>query len=79
VTEGAFKPVVRNVLMENVTSKKSPRVLSIVGIATSTIENIRVENCTFRGVEGADVLTFSGDVRYQNVTIEPAKKVKESN
>jgi hypothetical protein len=54
-------------------------VLSIVGIPNSTIENVRIENCTFRGVEGADVLTFSGDVSYKNVTIEPAKKVKESN
>ena len=79
VTDGKFKPVARNVLMENVSSKKSPRVLSVVGIPNSTIENIRVVNCTFRGVEGADILTHAGDVRYQNVTVEPAKKPKETN
>lgn len=79
VTQGPFKPVVRNVLMENVTSNKSPRVLSIVGIANSTIENIRIVNCTFRGVEGADVLACTGDVSYRNVTVEPAKKPRDSN
>ena len=79
VTQGPFKPVVRNVQMENVTSKKSPRVLSIVGIANSTIENIRIMNCTFRGVEGADVLAYTGDVSYRNVTVEPAQKPRANN
>jgi unsaturated rhamnogalacturonyl hydrolase len=72
VTQGAFKPTVRNVVMEKVTSKKSPRVLSIVGIPTSIIEGVRVIDCTFRGVAGADILTNAGDVAYHNVTIEPA-------
>lgn len=78
VTQGAFKPVVRNVLLENVTSKKSPRVLSVVGIPTSTIENIRLVNCTFKGVEGADILTNSGDVSYTNVTVEPAPRARNA-
>ena len=76
VTSGPFKPVVRNVLIEHVTSKKSPRVLSVVGIPNSTIENIRIENCTFRGVEGADILTHSGDITYRNVTVEPAAQAR---
>ena len=62
--------------MENITSKKSPRVLSIVGIPTSTIENIRVVNCTFSGVEGADILAYSGDVAYKNVTVVPAPRAR---
>ncbi len=74
VTEGKFVPTVRNVLLQNVTSKKSPRVLSVVGIEKSIIENIRIEDCTFRGVEGADILAHSGDVTYKNVIIEPARK-----
>jgi len=74
VTQGPFKPVVRNVRMDNVTSKKSPRVLSVVGIANSTIENIRLVDCTFRGVEGADIVAHAGDIAYQNVTVEPAAR-----
>ena len=77
VTQGPFPPTVRNVLMENVTSKKSPRVLSVVGTANSIIENIRVANCTFRGVEGADILSRSGSVTYENMTIEPAPRAKK--
>ena len=76
VTTGPFPPTVRNVLMENVTSKKSPRVLSVVGTENSIIENVRVVNCTFRGVEGADILSHSGDIAYKNVTVEPAPRAR---
>ena len=77
VTEGPFPPVVRNVLMENVTAKKSPRVLSVVGIPNSTIENIRIVNCTFLGVDGADILKYAGDVAYRNVTVEPTPRARK--
>jgi len=73
VTKGAFPPTVRNVVMENVTSTSSPRVLSVVGTGESTIENIRLLNCVFRGVEGADVLTHAGSVSYEHVTVQPAR------
>jgi unsaturated rhamnogalacturonyl hydrolase len=71
ITNGSYPPVVRNVLMENVTATSSPRALFVVGTTNSVIENVRVQNCTFRGVEGADILTHSGSVSLQNVTIEP--------
>ena len=76
VTEGKFPPTVRNVLMQNVTSKKAPRVLSVVGTTNSIIENVRVEDCTFSGVEGADILAHSGDVTYKNVTVTPAPRAR---
>ena len=72
ITDGPFPPIVRNVVMENVTVASCPRVLSIVGTTQSIIEGVRVAHCTFRGVEGADILTNSGAVCYQNVTVEPA-------
>ncbi len=78
VTEGKFPPTVRNVLMQNVTSKKAPRVLSIVGTDQSIIENVRIEDCTFTGVEGADILAHSGDVSYKNVTITPAPRARNA-
>lgn len=70
---GPFPPAIRNVTMENVTSESSPRALWIVGTTNSVIENVRVLNSTFKGVEAADVLTRSGSVRLENVTIEPAR------
>jgi unsaturated rhamnogalacturonyl hydrolase len=74
VNDGPLPPVVRNVRMEKVTATSAPRVLSIVGTPKSVIENVRVLDCTFRGVEGADILAYSGDVSYRNVTIEPAPR-----
>ncbi|HVS53505.1 MAG TPA: glycoside hydrolase family 28 protein [Opitutaceae bacterium] len=76
VTTGAFPPVVRNVLVENVTAQSAPRVLDIVGTTQSTIANVRIADSTFRGVEGADILTHSGDVALRNVTIEPAARAR---
>jgi unsaturated rhamnogalacturonyl hydrolase len=78
ITQGPFRPTVRNVVMENVKGTSSPRVLSVVGTAESIIEGVRLENCDFRGIEGADVLTHSGSVTYYNVTIEPAKEARPS-
>ena len=71
ISDGPYPPIVRNVVMENITVASCPRVLSIVGTAKSIIEGVRVVNCTFRGVEGADLLANSGAVCYQNVTVEP--------
>lgn len=70
---GPFPPMIRNVVMENVTAASSPRALWIVGTTNSIIENVRIQDSTFKGVEGADVLTHSGSVRLKNVTVEPAK------
>lgn len=74
VTTGPFVPTVRNIEMRNVTSTSSPRALWIVGNEQSIIENVRIIDCVFQGVEGPDVLTRSGSVHLQNVTIEAAAR-----
>ncbi len=73
VVNGPFPPTVRNIEMRNVTVASSPRGIWVVGTTNSIIENVRVIDSTFRGVEGPDVLTNSGSIQFQNVTIEPAK------
>ena len=77
--KGPYKPVVRNVEIENVTSRSSPRVPWVVGFPGVTIDDIRFRNCTFRGVETAEVLNHAGSFSFQNVTIEPAKKGRSLN
>ncbi len=72
VEDGAYNPVVRNVVMQNVTAASSPRVLSIVGSQHSTIEGVHLIDCTFHGVQGPDVLTRSGSVSFENVSVEAA-------
>lgn len=74
VTTGPFPPTVRNIEMRNVTSSSSPRALWIVGTETSIIENVRIADCVFKGVEGPDVFTRSGTVVLENVTLEAAGK-----
>jgi unsaturated rhamnogalacturonyl hydrolase len=68
VEDGPFNPLVRNVVMQEVTVESCPRVLSIVGSLHSTIEGVRLTDCTFRGVQGPDILTRPGSITFQNVT-----------
>jgi unsaturated rhamnogalacturonyl hydrolase len=77
--KGPYKPVVRNVHLENVTSRSSPRVMWIVGFPGVVIDGISFKNCTFRGVESAEVLNHAGSFSFENVTIEPAKKGRSLN
>jgi polygalacturonase len=76
---GPHKPVVRNVMIENVQSASSPRVLWIAGFPGATIDNIRFADCTFRGVEASEQVQHAGSISFKNVTIEPAKKGRSRN
>jgi len=76
---GDFAPTVRNVVIEKVTSKSSPRVLWIAGIPSGTIDNIRFVDCVFSGVETAEVVQHAGRFSFENVTIEPAQKDRSLN
>jgi len=72
VTAGPFPPVVRNVVLQNVTAANSPRVLSVVGTANSTISGVRLEDCSFHGVRLDDILTNAGSISTNHVTIDRA-------
>jgi len=70
---GPFSPVVRNVSLENVTSAKSPRVFYIANIPSGTIDDIRLKNCVFNGIETAEVVSGAGRIILENVKLIPAK------
>jgi unsaturated rhamnogalacturonyl hydrolase len=76
---GPHHPIVRNVSLENVTSRASPRVMWIAGFPAATIDNIRLANCTFRGVETAESVFGAGMISLQNVVIESTKKARSLN
>jgi unsaturated rhamnogalacturonyl hydrolase len=76
---GPFLPVVRNVVLEHVTSRASPRVMWIEGFAGAVIEGVRFSDCTFTGVSSAEVLQHAGSISFTNVTIEPAVKARSLN
>jgi unsaturated rhamnogalacturonyl hydrolase len=76
---GGFKPVVRNVRMDNITSSGSPRVMYIRGFAGAVVEDIRISNSTFAGVTETEVVSHAGAISLQNVTITPARASRPAN
>jgi unsaturated rhamnogalacturonyl hydrolase len=73
---GLHTPTLRDVTIENVTSEASGSVAIVTSFPAAVIERVRLKNCTFGGVESADLLKHSGSLTFENVTVEPAKKRK---
>ena len=76
---GPHRPIVRHVVLEKVQSQASPRVMWIAGFPGAIIDDVRLIDCTFRGVEASEVLSHAGNVSLRNVTIEPARKARSLN
>jgi polygalacturonase len=66
-TRGAFKPVVRNVQMENVTSRKSKYALYLRGFENAPIYDVTLKNCTFENVERENVVEHVVGLRLDDV------------
>ncbi|OHE80806.1 MAG: hypothetical protein A3G75_01460 [Verrucomicrobia bacterium RIFCSPLOWO2_12_FULL_64_8] len=77
--KGPFKPVVRNVQLERITSSGSPRVMYIRGFAGALIDDIRISDSTFDGVTDPEVVEHAGSVNLRRVTIAPAKAARSLN
>lgn len=65
---GPFKPVVRNVVVKNVTSNKSKYALYMRGYATAPISGVTIEDCKFDNVAQADVMQHVEGLRLVNDT-----------
>ncbi|HEU5078625.1 MAG TPA: glycoside hydrolase family 88 protein [Opitutaceae bacterium] len=76
---GKYSPTARNIVIEQVTSKSTPRVLYIAGFPAATIDNILLKDCTFSGVETADLVEYAGKITFDHVRIESAKKTESLN
>jgi len=70
---GNFPPVVRDVELRRVTSRKSNYGLYLRGYEKGTIEDVRVIDCTFDGVAKPDVVEHVTGLVRQNVTVNGAK------
>jgi polygalacturonase len=71
---GAYKPVLRDVEVRNVTSRKSKYAFMLRGFADSPITNIRVQDCKFDGVQSDDVIEGVRDLVLTNVTINGKRR-----
>jgi polygalacturonase len=69
IEKGDFKPIVRNVNMENVTSKKSNYALFLRGFEDAPITDVTLKNCTFDNVARPDVISNVKNLLLENVEI----------
>ena len=68
--QGKFPPMIKNVFLSNVTSKKSEFAVYLDGIVGMfCVDNIRVENCVFNGVREKNQIKNVGKVVLKNVVI----------
>jgi polygalacturonase len=70
--QGGFKPVAKNVVMENITVAQTPRVLNVRGFPAASITGVRIYNSTFKQVKKPDVVV-DADVKLVNCVVERKK------
>ena len=66
---GQHKPVVRNLVIENMTVENAKRVLDIKGFKGAEISGVRIHNSSFKGITGEDTVT-EGDVKLVDCVVE---------
>ena len=74
--KGDFKPVARNVVMENINVAQTPRVLNVKGFPAASITDVRIYNSSFKQIKKPDVI-IDADVKLINCSLEQLKKSKE--
>lgn len=71
-TKGNFKPVAKNVVMENISVAHTPRVLNVRGFPAADISDVRIYNSVFKQIEQPDQVV-DADVKLINCVLEKAK------
>ncbi len=69
-------PVIKNIFVDNVTSRKSTYGLYFDGLPQSKIENIFIKNCKFNGVKKGNDVTNTARLKLEDVYIN-GKPIKE--
>jgi polygalacturonase len=69
IEKGNFKPIVRNINMESVTSRKSQYALFLRGFDDAPITDVALKNCTLDNVANPDVISNVKNLVLENVKI----------
>ncbi|HTB11999.1 MAG TPA: glycoside hydrolase family 28 protein [Bryobacteraceae bacterium] len=72
---GAFTPLVRNVVMENVRCGKSKYAVSLKGYQSAPVRDVSLSRCTFDHVEKENVIQNVAGLRVSDVAINGRKWV----
>jgi polygalacturonase len=65
---GPFRPVVRNIVVEDVACKKSRYALYLRGFKDAPIENVRLRHCDFENATEADMVENVTGLKLEDVT-----------
>jgi hypothetical protein len=68
-SKGPERPVVRNIDIRDVNSKKSKYALNVRGFANDPIRDIHLERCNLENVAAADVVEFVDGLTMAGVTV----------
>ena len=77
--DGPYRPVVKNVVLERVSSRSSPRLLWVRGFPGAIVDGLHVLDSVFRGLTASEVVEHAGLVELRNVTLEPAERTGSLN
>jgi len=69
IEKGEYKPAVRNINLENVTSRKSKNALFLQGFEDAPIMDVTLKNCTFDNAANPDVISNVKNLVLDNVKI----------
>lgn len=67
--KGSFQPIVRNVEIRNLTTRKAQYALYLRGFKNAPIENIRMIDCDLEGVEKSNVVENVRNLELRNVRV----------
>jgi polygalacturonase len=67
--KGAFKPVLRHVVVERLTADHALRVLDSQGLPGAPVSDIVLRDCRFDGVTEASIVTHTNNLRLENVRV----------
>lgn len=71
-TNGIYKPVARNVRMDNVTVAHTPKVFNVRGFPAAEISDVRICHSTFKEVKSLGVVQ-DADVKLVDCSLEPSR------
>jgi hypothetical protein len=66
---GEFTPIIRNIFVDKLTSKKSKYAIHIEGYKRSPVTNMSITNSNFSGVKFGNKLNHYKDFVMENVSI----------
>ncbi len=72
---GTQNPTVRNIFIEGVTSERSKYPFYFAGLADSKIENVVIENCTFKNAAKASVIENVEEITLRNFRLLPKEGI----